>query len=306
MSNGGSLVTKGRIFRALENVTRGMIFGGIGVPILLTVSPGHAMQGETVQITMTGTNLNTVIGIDFGAGIVVDAPTVKTRTEIVVIIRISPVAEIGYRDVTVTSPTGSSTLTNAFQVLKLVGPPQTGGGAGGLKGALVPHVIIRRRKQFVDVLTIKVQKDASIEYDINVRISKRVEEDQSFALGVSQTLSDALMLTLAVDKPLADLVAAQILQSIQYDARTKVQGLLALAKGKDQVYEIEIVRAQKQADFVTLEVVPQAGYKADLKQKDVDIEPLPPVEAHTLSNEEEYNGLEGKLFYTGGEDHEFV
>lgn len=306
MSHGTSLATKGRLFRGVENASRGVIFSGAVIPTLLTVSPDHAMQGETVQITMTGNNLNGVIGIDFGADIIVDAPTTKTKTEIVVIIRISASAAIGYRDVTVTSAKGSSTLVNGFQVLKLVGPPQTGGGAGGLKGALVPHVIIRRRKQFTDMLTIKVQKDDSVEYDISVNIAKRIEEDQSLALGVSQTLSDALMLILAVDKPVADLVTAQILQAIQYDARNVIQGLLALAQGKDQVYEIEVIRPKKQADFVTLEVVPQAGYKADIKQRDVDVEPLPPPEAHTLSNEEEYNGLEGKLFYTGGEDHEFV
>lgn len=314
MDHGSSLSTKGRIFRALESFTRGVIFRGVGVvPTLLTVSPGSGEQGSSPVITMTGTNLLNVIGIDFGPGIIIEAPSVHTQNTIVVVIHISSSAALTVRDVTVTAPMGSSTLVNAFEVVKVtVKPSGSAGGLGTLKG-VAKHVLIRHTLD--ESLSIKVQKADGIEYDLELRIAKRFENDESLALGVSQTLSDALMLALGVDKPGADLATAQILQHIDsVELRETDIGVtdqqvqvVALSKNADNRYEIDsIVQQKKQAEFMSLSVIPQPGFNVELKETIIEVDRLPPPEAHTLGNEEEYNGIEGKLCYTGGDDYERV
>lgn len=264
-SHSESLVTKGRIFRAIENATRGMIFsGGVPAPTLISVVPANAMQGETKVVTMTGTNLNTVIGIDFGAGIVVDAPLTKTKTEIVVVIRISASAIIGYRDVSVSTAKATATLVNGFEVLILKAEPTTGGGAGKLKGVLVPILVIKKRKYLEDVIAIKVQKARGIDYDLAIRISKRVDTLDSLSLGVSQTRSDGGFLVLAVDKQ-GDFAGMQILQTPEFMAMNIHKAL------SDQEYDVEMLLCE---------------------------------EIHALNANKEYSGIEQRLYSIGGKDHE--
>ena len=265
-SHGESLSTKGRIFRAVEEATRGVIFAGLAIPVLLAVSPIYGCQGEVIQVTLSGKNLKSVITIDFGSGITVDVPTVKTNSTIVTFIRISGTAIIGYRDVTVSSAKAASTLVNGFEVLLVKIPASVGGGAGGLRGRLVPVTVIKKRKYYDSAVAIKVQKAGRINYDLAINVSKRLEVDDSLALGVYQTLVEGHFLTLSVDKQ-ADFADVQILMPANYGFSLRKKAVLAL-----------------------------------LKEEEHDIEGIPPQEAHVLSIERGYNGTERKLYYTGGEE----
>jgi len=264
--HGSSLSTKGRIFRAVENATRGVIFAGLAVPVLLAVSSIYGCQGEVIQVTLSGKNLASIVTIDFGSGITVDAPTIKTNSTIVTFIRISGTAIIGYRDVTVASAKAASTLVNGFEVLLVKITPSTGGGAGGLRGRLVPVTIIQKRKYYDSAVAIKVQKAGRINYDLAVGVSKRLEVDDSLALGVCQTLVDSGFLTLAVEKQ-ADFADVQILMPTNYGFSLRKKAVLAL-----------------------------------LKEEEHDIEGIPLEEALILSIERGYNKTERKLYYIGGEE----
>ena len=268
-SHSESLSTKGRLFRALENITRGVIFaGGVPAPTLISVVPANAMQGETKVITLTGTNLNTVIGIDFGAGIIVDAPLTKTKTEIVVVIRISASAIIGYRDVSVSTATATATLVNGFEVLILKAESSTGGGAGKLKGVLVPILVIKKRKYLEDAVAIKVQKARESDYNLAIKVSKRVDAVDSLSLGVSQTLSDGGFLVLAVDKQ-GDFAGIQILQTPEFMVMNVHKAIIIKPDGREY-----------------------------------DVEKLLREEIHALNTDQGYNVTEQRMYSVGGKDHE--
>ena len=269
-SHSESLSTKGRLFRALENITRGVIFsGGVPAPTLISVVPANAMQGTSLTVTLTGTNLNTIIGIDFGLGIIIGAPMIQTKTEIVVDIIISASAVIGYRDVSVSTATATATLVNGFEVLVLKNAPSTsGGGAGKLKGVLVPILVIKKRKYLEDAVAIKVQKARESDYNLAIKVSKRVDTLDSLSLGVSQTLSDGGFLVLAVDKQ-GDFAGIQILQTPEFMVMNVHKAIIIKPDGREY-----------------------------------DVEKLLREEIHALNTDQGYNVTEQRMYSVGGKDHE--
>lgn len=260
MSHGTSLSTKGRVFRAVENATRGVIFAGMVVPTLLSVSPSSGMQGQSVKMTLTGKNLNVVTTISFGAGITFGVPESKTKTEIIVWIVIDPDAVLGFRDVSVSTTKAVSTLTDAFEVLSRYAEVSTGGGAGGMRGRLVPVTVIKKRKYLDDAIAIKVHKDGTIRYELAVGISKRIETSTPVHLAISQTLLDSSFITLAVDKQ-GDIAGMQILEG--------------------RTYEGEFQRK---------------AFIGKTKETEYDVEALPPEEMHTLTVDPGYNDIAGRVY----------
>lgn len=91
-------------------------FAVLAVPTLSSVSPDNAAQGQTLNITITGTELLGVTSVGFGSGITVNSFSVDNATQITAGITISGSATVGTRDVTVTNAAGTATLTNGFTV----------------------------------------------------------------------------------------------------------------------------------------------------------------------------------------------
>jgi hypothetical protein len=231
MSTGISLVTKGRIFRALETVTRGLI-KGLEVPTLASISPSYGMQGQTVKITMIGTNLSSVTTITFGTGVTVYTPESKTNTEIVVSILVDPDTTLGLRDVTVTSPTGTSTLTNGFEVIERFVREDTGGGGGGT-------VRVRRRRYEDYEFDLNIKKAYSVEDMVYLTVSKRLEDASILTFKASKTIEEASMLVLSVDKQ-ADISSLEILVPIEVLGSFRKKAIVGLVKPQEDK-EVEIM-----------------------------------------------------------------
>jgi uncharacterized delta-60 repeat protein len=84
---------------------------------LSLVSPNWGAQGQTLNVTITGTYLTAANTPDFGSGITVNSYTVNNATQITANISIAANATPGARDVTVTTPGGTTTLPDGFTVI---------------------------------------------------------------------------------------------------------------------------------------------------------------------------------------------
>jgi hypothetical protein len=86
-------------------------------PSITTVAPDSGVQGNTYPtIVITGTDFTDATGADFGAGITVNGYAVDSATQITANITITAGAATGARDVAVTTPGGTGTLTGGFTV----------------------------------------------------------------------------------------------------------------------------------------------------------------------------------------------
>jgi hypothetical protein len=95
-------------------------------PAITTIEPNKAQQGQSLNVTMTGAYLSGASSVTFGAGITVNNFTVNNSTKITASISIDETAEPGLRDVFVTTPGGTDTLTNGFTVTAAPSPIITG------------------------------------------------------------------------------------------------------------------------------------------------------------------------------------
>jgi hypothetical protein len=100
-------------------------------PTLTGIGPESGYQGSTLEVTLTGTNLDGVTGVDFGAGITVGEINVESATQITVAITIDAAASTGARTVTVTTAGGTASLEENFTVAV---PPPTLGGIDVISG----------------------------------------------------------------------------------------------------------------------------------------------------------------------------
>ena len=92
-------------------------FTVLGIPAVSQVNPGQAVQGQTLNVTITGSNLTAATGVDFGAGITTNGYSVDSASQITANISIGGAAAAGMRDVSVTAPGGTATLPNGFMVV---------------------------------------------------------------------------------------------------------------------------------------------------------------------------------------------
>ena len=82
-----------------------------------SVAPNSGNQGQTLSsVVITGINLTGATAVSFGAGITVNSYTVNSATQITANITIAGAAATGARDVSVTTPGGTGTLTGGFTV----------------------------------------------------------------------------------------------------------------------------------------------------------------------------------------------
>jgi hypothetical protein len=85
-------------------------------PTITSVSPTQDTQGQAFSVTITGTYFTGATVVSFGTGITVNSFTVDSATQITANITIAPTAATGTRDVSVTTPGGTATLTGGFTV----------------------------------------------------------------------------------------------------------------------------------------------------------------------------------------------
>ncbi len=88
-------------------------------PTISSVNPNQEVQGLTRNVIISGNNLTGATAVSFGADITVNSYTVDSATQITANIAISVSAAAGLRDVSVTTPAGTATLTNGFTVLTM-------------------------------------------------------------------------------------------------------------------------------------------------------------------------------------------
>jgi hypothetical protein len=85
-------------------------------PTVSSVSPTQGIQGQSLNVTITGTYFSTATSVSFGLGVSVDTFNIDSATQITAGITISSAATPGTRNVSVTNLGGTGTLTNGFTV----------------------------------------------------------------------------------------------------------------------------------------------------------------------------------------------
>jgi len=89
-------------------------------PTITSLNPASAYRGSTVSVTITGTNLGGATAVSFGSGITTNSFTVDSPAQITTSIAIASSAAVGARDVSVTTPGGTATLTGGFNIPEVV------------------------------------------------------------------------------------------------------------------------------------------------------------------------------------------
>jgi hypothetical protein len=92
--------------------------GAAMTPALTSVSPNQGCQGQSLTVTISGTNLDDATAVSFGDGISANSFTVDSSgTQITANITIDSAATAGPMDVSVTAPGGTGTLPGGFTVM---------------------------------------------------------------------------------------------------------------------------------------------------------------------------------------------
>ena len=86
-------------------------------PEIEAVDPSSGKQGQHLTITILGSNFDGATGVSFGSGITVEDFDVKSSSAITAEIAIDKGAEVGARDVSVTTGGGTGTDTDGFGVV---------------------------------------------------------------------------------------------------------------------------------------------------------------------------------------------
>jgi len=87
-----------------------------GMPAITSISPGQGSQGAEVEVIISGSNLDGATAVSMGSGVTIKSLTNLSATQIRVNVTIDSSAVSGVRDVTVTTPGGSSTLGSSFNI----------------------------------------------------------------------------------------------------------------------------------------------------------------------------------------------
>ncbi len=102
-------------------------------PTVTSVSPTTGSQGQTLSVTITGTNLTGATAVNFGAGVTVSGFTVNSPTQITVSITVAADAVAGARTVSVTTPAGTGAWAGSFTIEQ--GNTMIGTGTGSASGS---------------------------------------------------------------------------------------------------------------------------------------------------------------------------
>jgi hypothetical protein len=81
-----------------------------------SMSPSSGVRGQTLSVTITGTNFTAATSVTFGSLITVNSFTVNSATQITASITIGRSAVTGTRNVSVTNGGGTGTKRAGFRV----------------------------------------------------------------------------------------------------------------------------------------------------------------------------------------------
>jgi hypothetical protein len=95
-------------------------------PVITGVSPNEAIQGATLDVTISGADFTGATGVSFGRGIKVNSFTATSDTAITANITIGPHSDVGSRFVGVAGPSGKDALKAGFTVNKNESSPAPG------------------------------------------------------------------------------------------------------------------------------------------------------------------------------------
>jgi hypothetical protein len=134
-----------RDISATADVVSGVGMGVFAVtrpPAVTSASPGFAAQGaDSIEVIITGTNLQGATSVSFGSDIAVGSVTVDSTSQITVSITVVGDATLGSRDISVTTGGAvTDTLASGFSV---VAPPAIANvsDTSGAKGATIDLTI---------------------------------------------------------------------------------------------------------------------------------------------------------------------
>lgn len=88
----------------------------VAAPVIQGLVASSGRQGDSLAVTISGANLAGATAVGFGPGVVVTEFNVGSGGEITARITIGRGAEVGQRDVTVTTPGGTGTASGLFEV----------------------------------------------------------------------------------------------------------------------------------------------------------------------------------------------
>ncbi len=89
-------------------------------PVITSVEPDSGNQGETLEnVIITGANFTGATAVSFGANITINSYTIDSDTQVTANITIAENANLGTRNVSVTTPKGTGVLNDGFTVTTL-------------------------------------------------------------------------------------------------------------------------------------------------------------------------------------------
>lgn len=151
-------------------------------PTLTTISPTSGVRGETVNISLTGTNFVAGLTIDAGPGITASSIAVTNSTTATADLSIASNASLGGRNLTVTTANGTSG-PRIFTVLPLA-PALTGiNPFSAVQGTTVNVVL--SGTNFVVGMTVAAGEEINVR---NLSIASSTSANATFVVSASATI----------------------------------------------------------------------------------------------------------------------
>jgi hypothetical protein len=125
----------------------------VSPPTITSFSSSKGTQGQSLDVTINGTNFSGANAVSFGYGITVNSFTVVSPTQIMANITLSSTANLGARSISVTTLGGTATEANGFTVTEsnkgLLYWVWIAVGVAALVVIAVGAIVIRRRLALV-------------------------------------------------------------------------------------------------------------------------------------------------------------
>ena len=119
-------------------------------PTITSIAPDYGTRGQAVSAVITGTDFTGATTVSFGTGITVNSFVVDGATQITASITVDADADYGINPVSVTTPSGTGTLTYGFSVYYSGG----GGGGGGSETGLYNKGLLKILPETIGHITI--------------------------------------------------------------------------------------------------------------------------------------------------------
>ncbi|MBC7925675.1 MAG: Ig-like domain-containing protein, partial [Bryobacteraceae bacterium] len=124
-------------------------------PVITTVAPASGTQGQTLDVTITGsfTSFAAASAASFGAGITVNSTTLLSATQVRANLTISATAALGSRTVTVTTGGAVVTRLNGFEITEGAASLLSVNPATGDQGSTLTVAVVGQNTSFAQGTT---------------------------------------------------------------------------------------------------------------------------------------------------------